>query len=42
VFTARQALIVQHCCFIPADDELDTTQLPPHGVLGVYKGQVHA
>jgi transposase len=27
--TARQALIDQHCCFILATNELDTTQLPP-------------
>jgi transposase len=40
--TARQALIDQHCCFILATHELDTTQLPPQEVLEGYKGQVHA
>jgi transposase len=40
--TARQALIDQHCCFILATNELDTTQLPPQEVLEGYKGQVHA
>jgi transposase len=42
VLTARQALIDQHCCFILATNELDTTQLPPQEVLEGYKGQVHA
>jgi transposase len=40
--TSRQALIDQHCCFILATNELDTTQLPPHEVLEGYTGQVHA
>jgi transposase len=39
--TTRQALIDQHCCFILATNELDTTQLPPHELLEGYKGQVH-
>ena len=39
--TARQALIDQHCCFILATNELDTTQLPPLEILEGYKGQVH-
>jgi transposase len=38
---ARQALIDQHCCFILATNELDTTQLPPQELLTGYKGQVH-
>jgi hypothetical protein len=42
VLTARQALIDQHCCFIVATNELDTTPLPPHEVLEGYKGQGHA
>ena len=40
--TSRQALTDQHCCFILATNELDTTQLPPQEVLEGYKGQVHA
>ena len=39
--TAHQALIDQHCCFILATNELDTTQLPPLEILEGYKGQVH-
>ena len=40
--TSRQALIDQHCCFILATNELDTTPLPPQEVLEGYTGQVHA
>ena len=38
---ARQALIDQHCCFIQATNELDTTQLPPQERLAGDKGQIY-
>jgi transposase len=41
MLSARQALIDQHGCFIPATNELDQTQLPPHEMLEGYKGQGH-
>jgi transposase len=39
---AREALVVQHSCFILATNELDESTLSPRELLEGYKGQKHA